>query len=86
MIQCGALNGLSEAMNAFQSARVRGAKIFVFLGQLFLSVAFRTFKQFMHFTRTPGLYLSPAAIDTSLHTQPLGLPGLGFIPSFSAWQ
>jgi hypothetical protein len=39
MIQFGARNGAAEAMNVSQSARFRGEKSFVPVGQLFLSLA-----------------------------------------------
>jgi hypothetical protein len=61
MIQCGARNGEADAMNAFQSARDAGAKIFVPKGQLFLSLDLYILRQFSHF-KSCWLYVPPAAI------------------------
>jgi hypothetical protein len=41
-------------MNVFQSARLRGEKIFMPLGQLFFSMAFDTLMQCSHFTNEPA--------------------------------
>jgi len=84
-IQCGARNGEADAMNAFQSSRLAGANIFVPKGQLFLSLALDTLRQFKHFISC-WLYVEPEAIATLSHLQPSGLPGLGLDVNFTAWQ
>jgi len=49
-MKCGALSGLADARKVFQSSRLAGEKIFVPLGQLFLSFDRRTSMQFLHAT------------------------------------
>jgi len=75
---------LAEAMKVFQSSRLAGAKILVPVGQLFLSLALYTSKQFSHFKSTFAEYLPDSS--TLLQTQPEGLPVFGVVEIFTAWQ
>jgi hypothetical protein len=71
-------------MKVFQSSRLAGAKILVPMGQLFLSLALYTSKQFSHFRSTRAVYLPVSS--TLLQTHPEGLPDFGVVETFVAWQ
>jgi hypothetical protein len=77
-------NDLADAMKVFQSSRLAGAKSLVPMGQLFLSLALYTSKQFSHFRSTLAEYLPESS--TLLQTQPEGLPAFGVVEIFAAWQ
>jgi len=77
-------NDLADAMKVFQSSRLAGAKILVPIGQLFLSLARYTSKQFSHFKSTFAEYLPVSS--TLLQTHPEGLPDFGVVETCVAWQ
>jgi hypothetical protein len=54
MIQCGAYKAAAELKKVCQSVLDEGEKIFVPMGQLFLSYERRTSRQLLHFTIGPA--------------------------------
>jgi len=71
-------------MKLCQSARDLGAKILVPVGQLFFCEALCTSMQLEHFKSAPGE--NGPVISTLTQLQPAGLPVLGVVEIFWAWQ